>query len=102
MAVGSDSTATETEKSLNEFKDQLETSEVENVQKLVEELREIAKKGQEGADGVTAEDIKAVKDKLLDASLTLFSKVHASKREKSEAEGKPEEPIVEENKEEKK
>lgn len=41
MAVGSDSTCTDTQKSLDEFKAQLDTKEVEQVQTLIEELREM-------------------------------------------------------------
>ncbi|CDZ97062.1 heat shock protein [Phaffia rhodozyma] len=86
MAVGSDSTCTDTQKSLEEFKAQLDTKEVESVQKLIDELRELAKRGQEGEEGVTAEEIKTKKDELLEASLGLFSKVHQAKRDAAESE----------------
>lgn len=73
ISVGSASTCSDTQKSLDEFKDQLDKTEVETVQKLIDELKEIAQKGQEGEG--SAEEIKAKKDALLDASLGLFSKV---------------------------
>lgn len=73
ISVGSASTCSDTQKSLDEFKDQLDKTEVETVQKLIDELKEIAQKGQEGEG--SAEEIKSKKDALLDASLGLFSKV---------------------------
>ena len=101
MSVGSDSTCTDTQKSLDEFKAQLDTKEVETVQGLIDELREIAAKGQAGEEGITADDIRTKKDALLEASLNLFSKVHESKRNAGES--SPEaEPAAEENAEENK
>ncbi|KAL7409951.1 heat shock protein 70 family [Mrakia frigida] len=89
MAVGSDSTCTDTQKSLDEFKAQLDTKEVESVQALIEELREIAAKGQAGEEGITADDIRTKKDALLEASLNLFSKVHEAKRNQGSESSEP-------------
>jgi molecular chaperone DnaK len=73
VSVSSSSTCTDTQKSLDEFKEKLDKAEVETVQKLIDELKEIAAKGQEGEGD--AEAIKAKKDELLNASLGLFGKV---------------------------
>lgn len=59
VSVSSSSTCTDTLKSLEEFKDQLEKTEAETVQKLITELQELAAKGQEGEGD--AEVIKAKK-----------------------------------------
>ena len=60
---------------MNEFKDQLDSAEKEKVTKLVEELREIASKGQAGETGITAAQIKEKIDETQQASLGLFQKV---------------------------
>ena len=67
--------ATDTEKHIKEFKEQLDSTEIESVTKLVEELKEIAAKGQAGDANVTAEAIKEKMDAAQDASLGLFQKV---------------------------
>ena len=66
--------STDTEKHIKEFKEQLEASEVERVTKLVEELKELAAKGQAGDPSVTAEEIKGKMDATQEASLGLFQK----------------------------
>ena len=61
---------------MNEFKDQLETGERENVTKLVNELREVASKGQSGDPSVTPDSIREAINKTQQASLGLFQKVY--------------------------
>jgi molecular chaperone DnaK len=60
---------------MNEFKDQLDATEKDKVTKLVNELREIAVKGQAADPSVTGEQIKAAIDATQQASLGLFQKV---------------------------
>ncbi|QRW12583.1 heat shock protein HSP70 family protein [Ceratobasidium sp. AG-Ba] len=91
-----ESVCTDTEKAMNEFKDQLESGEREKVTKLIAELRELAAKGQAGDASVTAEQIKAQIDATQQASLGLFQKVY-EKRAAQNAE-----PAKEETKEEEK
>ncbi|KAG8914861.1 70-kilodalton heat shock protein [Tulasnella sp. 408] len=74
-----DSVCADTEKAMNEFKDQLDKDEKEKVEKLVKELREIAVKGQAGDAEVTPEQIKAAIDATQNASLGLFQKVYEKK-----------------------
>ncbi|KIO19534.1 hypothetical protein M407DRAFT_246141 [Tulasnella calospora MUT 4182] len=83
-----DSVCADTEKAMNEFKDQLDKDEKEKVEKLVKELREVAVKGQAGDASVTPEQIKAAIDATQNASLGLFQKVY----EKKQAEQKTQEP----------
>ncbi|KAG9041997.1 70-kilodalton heat shock protein [Tulasnella sp. UAMH 9824] len=93
-----DSVCADTEKAMNEFKDQLDKEEKEKVEKLVKELREIAVKGQAGDAEVTPEQIKAAIDATQNASLGLFQKVYEKKHaeqktqetsDKAASEGEP-------------
>ena len=95
-----ESVCSDTEKAMNEFKDQLDATEKEKVTKLVTELRDLASKGQAADASITAEIIKAKIDETQNASLGLFQKVYEKRAEASASEAK-EEP-KEENKEEKK
>jgi hypothetical protein len=58
-----------------DFKDQIDTTEADNVTKLVVDLRAIAAKGQAGEAGITADAIREQISKTQQASLGLFSKV---------------------------
>ena len=60
---------------MQEFKDQLESSEREKVQGLITELRELAVKGQAGDESITSETIKEKIGETQTASLGLFQKV---------------------------
>jgi molecular chaperone DnaK len=60
---------------MNEFKDQLDAAEKDKVSKLVEELRELAAKGQAADPSVDAEKIKEKIGETQQASLGLFQKV---------------------------
>ncbi|KLO17708.1 heat shock protein 70 [Schizopora paradoxa] len=75
-----DSVCHDTEKAMNEFKDQLDAAEKEKVTKLVTELRELASKGQSGDGSVTAEIIKEKIDETQQASLGLFQKVYEKRQ----------------------
>jgi molecular chaperone DnaK len=71
-----ESVCSDTEKAMNEFKDQLDAAEKEKVTKLVTELRELAAKGQAGDGAVTAEQIREKINETQQASLGLFQKVY--------------------------
>lgn len=84
---------------MNEFKEQIDAAEKEKVQTLVNELRELAVKGQAGDASVSAETIREKISETQQASLGLFQKVY----EKRNAEGAASsESSSSENKEEKK
>ncbi|KAH9485584.1 Heat shock 70 kDa protein [Psilocybe cubensis] len=93
-----DSVCADTEKAMNEFKDQLDATEKDKVSKLVTELRELATKGQSGDASITADQIREKIGETQNASLGLFQKVY----EKRAAENSSSEQPASENKEEKK
>ena len=61
---------------MNEFKDQIDAAEKEKVQALVNELRELAVKGQAGDASVNADNIREKINETQQASLGLFQKVY--------------------------
>ncbi|RPD57734.1 heat shock protein 70 [Lentinus tigrinus ALCF2SS1-7] len=93
-----DSVCSDTEKAMNEFKDQIDATEKAKVEKLVSELRELAVKGQAGDASVDADKIREKVNETQQASLGLFQKVY----EKRNAEGAASSEPNSENKEEKK
>ena len=95
-----ESVCSDTEKAMNEFKEQLDATEKEKVTKLIGELREIAVKGQAGDASISADTIREKINEAQQASLGLFQKVYEKRAEARASEAK-EEP-KEENKEEKK
>ncbi|CAG8682322.1 23916_t:CDS:2 [Dentiscutata erythropus] len=66
-----DSVISDIEKSMTEFKDQLDSSEAENINSQIQSLRELTTKAQGGED-VKAEDINAKISELQTGSLKLF------------------------------
>lgn len=79
-----DSVCTDTEKAMNEFKEQLDATEKDKVSKLITELRELASKAQSGDSSITADAIREKINETQQASLGLFQKVY----EKRAAENK--------------
>ncbi|KDR75640.1 hypothetical protein GALMADRAFT_248229 [Galerina marginata CBS 339.88] len=71
-----ESVCADTEKAMNEFKDQLDATEKDKVNKLVGELRELAAKGQISDASVTADTIREKISETQTASLGLFQKVY--------------------------
>lgn len=61
---------------MGEFKDQLDATEKEKVEKLVAELRELAVKGQAADESVNADLIREKIAETQQASLGLFQKVY--------------------------
>ncbi|KAH6914017.1 heat shock protein [Coprinopsis sp. MPI-PUGE-AT-0042] len=86
-----DSVCSDTEKAMNEFKDQIDAAEKEKVTKLVAELRELAGKGQAGDASITPEQIKAKIDETQQASLGLFQKVYEKRSAESSSSSSSEE-----------
>ena len=86
---------------MNEFKDQLDATEKEKVEKLVSELRELAVKGQAADESVNADLIREKIGETQQASLGLFQKVYEKRSAEASASEAKEEP-QEEKKEEKK
>ncbi|KAH9976438.1 heat shock protein 70 [Lactifluus volemus] len=74
-----ESVCADTEKAMNEFKDQLDAGEKDKVTKHITELREIAAKGQAGDGAVTADAIREKINETQQASLGLFQKVYEKK-----------------------
>ena len=84
---------------MGEFKDQLDATEKEKVEKLITELRELAVKGQSGDASVDADKIREKINETQQASLGLFQKVYEKRNAESAASS---ESSSSENKEEKK
>jgi molecular chaperone DnaK len=80
-----ESVCSDTEKAMNEFKDQLDAAEKEKVTKLVAELRELAAKGQAGDSAVTSEQIREKINETQQASLGLFQKVYEKRNAENAA-----------------
>ncbi|KAG6902761.1 hypothetical protein C0995_011909 [Termitomyces sp. Mi166 len=93
-----DSVCADTEKAMNDFKDQLDVAEKEKVSKLIAELRELAVKGQSPDASITADAIREKINETQQASLGLFQKVY----EKRSAEQSASEKSSEEKKDEEK
>lgn len=80
---------------MNEFKDQLDNTEKEKVEKLVKELRDIAVKGQAGDASITPEQIKTAIDATQNASLGLFQKVYEKKHAEQKTQESADKPASE-------
>ena len=84
-----DSVCADTEKAMNEFKDQLDSAEKEKVEKLVGELRALAVKGQAADESVNADVIREKISETQQASLGLFQKVYEKRAAENSASEKP-------------
>ncbi|CAG8720818.1 12069_t:CDS:2, partial [Dentiscutata heterogama] len=90
-----DSVVSDIEKSMAEFKDQLDSSEAENIKSQIQSVRDLTTKAQGGED-VKAEDINAKISELQTSSLKLFEMAY----KKRSAEN-PQPDSTEENKDDK-
>merc|ERR1712230_332808 len=79
-----DSVCAETEKAMNEFKEQIEASEKEKVEGLIKELRELAMKGQAGDATASSEAIRTKISETQQASLGFFQKVYEARAKANE------------------
>ncbi|KAH8984773.1 heat shock protein 70 [Lactarius hatsudake] len=93
-----ESVCVDTEKAMNEFKDQLDAAEKDKVTKHLTELREVAAKGQAGDGAITADAIREKINETQQASLSLFQKVYEKKNAESSASSSAEEEKKEEKK----
>ncbi|SAL97954.1 hypothetical protein [Absidia glauca] len=86
MANRADSVAGDTEKALDEFKDQLDSAEADKLKEQIQALRADSSKAQAGGDAtVDPEQLKAKIDELQQSSLKLFEMIY--KKRASENEG---------------
>ncbi|KAI9491611.1 mitochondrial matrix atpase [Zychaea mexicana] len=76
MANRADSVVSDTEKALNDFKDQLDSAEAEKLRTQLQALREEAAKAQSGDAAVQSTELKAKIDELQQSSLKLFEMVY--------------------------
>jgi molecular chaperone DnaK len=90
-----DSVVHDTEKAMNEFKDQLDAAEKDKVGKLLVELRELASKGQAGDASITADTIREKISETQTASLGLFQKVYEKRAAENSSSSSTESPETE-------
>ncbi|KAL0076914.1 hsp7-like protein [Phycomyces blakesleeanus] len=79
MANRADSVMTETEKAMDDFKEQLDKSEAEKLKEKIVSLRVEAMKAQSGDESVKPEELKAKIDELQSSSLKLFELVYKNR-----------------------
>ena len=84
-----ESVCADTEKAMNEFKDQLDNAEKEKVTKLIGDLRAIAAQAQSGDAAVTADAIREKINETQQASLGLFQKVYEKRNAEEQAKEAP-------------
>ncbi|KAI9303374.1 heat shock protein 70 family [Cunninghamella echinulata] len=88
MANRADSVATDTEKALNDFKDQLDAAEAEKLKTQIQSLREDVSKAQSGGGAgstvIEPEALKAKIDELQQSSLKLFEMVYKQRASQNE------------------
>lgn len=80
----------ETEKAMNDFKDQLEASEADKIKAQITELRDLMAKG---PDALTPEEVKEKFGEVQQASLKLFQKVYEKKNAESSSETKKDDTV---------
>ncbi|RUS17963.1 heat shock protein 70 family [Endogone sp. FLAS-F59071] len=80
-----DSIMLDTEKAITDFKDQLDSAEVDKLRSQITSLREAVVKAQMGDSSLGSEDIKAKVDSLQQASLKLFEMVYKKRTAGNEA-----------------
>jgi len=93
-----ESVCADTEKAMNEFKDQLDAAEKDKVTKLIAELRELSAKGQASDPSVNADGIREKINETQQASLGLFQKVYEKRAAEGEASKESNEKPAEEKK----
>lgn len=88
MANRADSVAGDTEKALDEFKDQLDAAEADKLKEQIQALRADSSKAQAGGEAtVDPEQLKAKIDELQQSSLKLFEMIYKKVKER-EREGR--------------
>ncbi|KAI8092214.1 hsp7-like protein [Gilbertella persicaria] len=84
MANRADSVMSETEKAMDDFKEQLDKAEAEKLKEKITALRGEALKAQSGDAGVNPEELKAKIDDLQSSSLKLFEMVYKNRAQQNE------------------
>ncbi|KAG1069158.1 hypothetical protein G6F42_026284 [Rhizopus arrhizus] len=84
MANRADSVMSETEKAMDDFKEQLDSAEADKLKEKITALRGEALKAQSGDAGVNPEDLKAKIDDLQSSSLKLFEMVYKNRASQNE------------------
>ena len=84
MANRADSVMSETEKAMDDFKEQLDSSEADKLKEKITALRGEALKAQSGDAAVNPEDLKAKIDDLQSSSLKLFEMVYKNRASQNE------------------
>ncbi|KAI8372200.1 hsp7-like protein [Blakeslea trispora] len=84
MANRADSVMSETEKAMDDFKEQLDKAEAEKLKEKITALRGEALKAQSGDAAVNPEELKAKIDDLQSSSLKLFEMVYKNRASQNE------------------
>ncbi|ORX62550.1 hsp7-like protein [Hesseltinella vesiculosa] len=84
MANRADSVMSETEKAMDDFKEQLDKTEADKLREQITNLRAEAVKAQAGETEVNPEELKAKIDELQQSSLKLFEMVYKNRAQQSE------------------
>ncbi|KAG0171941.1 70-kilodalton heat shock protein [Apophysomyces sp. BC1034] len=79
MANRADSVMSETEKAMNDFKEQLDKTEADKLKEKIDALRGEAMKAQSGDANINPEELKAKIDDLQSSSLKLFEMVYKNR-----------------------
>jgi molecular chaperone DnaK len=79
MANRAESVMSETEKAMEEFKEQVDKSEAEKLKHQIESLRAETVKAQGGDADIKPEDLKSKIDELQQSSLKLFEMVYKNR-----------------------
>jgi molecular chaperone DnaK len=86
-----DQLCNDTENSLNEFKDKIETADADKLKEQIASLREFAVKAQSGEE-IDAADLKAKTEELQNESLKVFEKLYKNAENNNEGSSGSEEP----------
>ncbi|OAD00065.1 hypothetical protein MUCCIDRAFT_88941 [Mucor lusitanicus CBS 277.49] len=89
MANRAESVMSETEKAMEDFKEQVDSSEAEKLKQQIEALRAETVKAQGGDESVKPDDIKAKIDQLQSSSLKLFEMVYKNRAQQQDGGSDP-------------
>lgn len=89
MANRAESVMSETEKAMEDFKEQVDKSEAEKLKQQIDALRAETVKAQGGDESVKPDDIKAKIDELQSSSLKLFEMVYKNRAQQQDGGNDP-------------
>lgn len=87
MANRAESVMSETEKAMEDFKEQVDKSEAERLKQQIDALRAETVKAQAGDTDVQPEQLKAKIDELQQSSLKLFEMVYKNRAQQNDPQG---------------